>query len=61
MHPKAAERVGPGVAHFRVTRTPRGNHKRSTSNSLRSEAGHRPGRHTAPRSQMTLRHRDRTP
>ncbi|WP_319020259.1 DUF3223 domain-containing protein [Streptomyces peucetius] len=27
MHPKAAEKVGPGVAHFRVSRTPRGNHK----------------------------------
>ncbi|MET8677082.1 DUF3223 domain-containing protein [Streptomyces sp. NPDC004647] len=27
MHPKAAEKVGPGVAHFRVIKTPRGNHK----------------------------------
>lgn len=27
MHPKAAEKIGPGIAHFRVIKTPRGNHK----------------------------------
>ncbi|MFF1873194.1 DCL family protein [Kitasatospora herbaricolor] len=26
-HPKAAEKIGPGVDHFRVVRTPRGPHK----------------------------------
>lgn len=27
MHPKAADKIGPGVAHFRIVKTPRGNHR----------------------------------